>query len=64
MPYSDSGMDSPEFAKFDISRMTHNVSNGQNVQLLVLKPENILSGKYPIMAQFHGGFFVNSPPIP
>jgi len=52
-------MNSPKYANFDISEVTYKVINGQNIQAFVLVPKGLAPGKYPIMAKFHGGFFVS-----
>jgi cephalosporin-C deacetylase-like acetyl esterase len=60
-------MDSPKYSKFDVSAVTYKVVNGQDIKAYVLTPKNIPYGKHPIVAKFHGGFFVSSSsshPIP
>jgi cephalosporin-C deacetylase-like acetyl esterase len=54
-------MNSPKFSDFDISEVTYKVVNGQHIQAFILVPKGLAPGKYPIMAKFHGGFFVSCP---
>lgn len=51
-------MDSPKYAKFDISEVTYKVEREQNIQAFVLVPKGLTPGKYPSTGKFHGGFFV------
>jgi cephalosporin-C deacetylase-like acetyl esterase len=55
-------MDSPLYAKFDISKTAYKVVNNQEIKAYVLTPKNISSGKHPIVVKFHGGFFVSFSP--
>jgi acetyl esterase/lipase len=52
-------MDSPLYAKFDISETAYKVVNNQEIKAYVLTPKNISSGKHPVVVKFHGGFFVS-----
>ncbi|RDL37207.1 Uncharacterized protein BP5553_04640 [Venustampulla echinocandica] len=51
-------MDSPKYVNFDISEVAYKVVNKTNISAFVLVPKGISEGKYPIIAKFHGGFFV------
>jgi len=51
-------MDSPKYAKFDISEVTYKVVNGQDIKAFIMIPKNTSTGKHPVMAKFHGGSFV------
>jgi cephalosporin-C deacetylase-like acetyl esterase len=54
-------MDSPKYAKFDVSDVSYKVVNGHDIKAYVLTPKNISPGKHPIVVKFHGGFFVRAP---
>jgi acetyl esterase/lipase len=54
-------MDSPKYAKFDVSDVTYKVVNEQEIKAYVLTPKGISPGKYPIVVKFHGGYFVSPP---
>lgn len=56
-------MDSPKYAKFDVSEAAYKVVNTTNISAFVMVPKGISDGQHPIIAKFHGGFFVRLPPL-
>ena len=52
-------MDHPKYSNFEIFETTYKVVNSQKIQAFVLVPKKLSPGKYPMMGQFHGGFFVS-----
>ncbi|KAF4632861.1 hypothetical protein G7Y89_g5253 [Cudoniella acicularis] len=58
LPNSTAEMDHPKYAKFDVSEATYKVVNEQNIEAFVLVPKGLPHGKYPLLVEFHGGFFV------
>jgi cephalosporin-C deacetylase-like acetyl esterase len=52
-------MDSPKYEKFDISEVTYKVANGQDIKAFIMVPKKTTSGSLPVIAKFHGGFFVS-----
>jgi acetyl esterase/lipase len=51
-------MDDPKYSKFNVSTTTYKTVNGQDIDLGVIIPKDVHSGKRPIIAHFHGGFLV------
>lgn len=51
-------MDSPKYAKFNVSTTVYKTVNGQDIDLGVFIPKNVHTGKRPIVIHFHGGFLV------
>lgn len=49
---------SPKFAKFNITTTPYKTVNGQELPVHIFIPKNILPGKAPILARFHGGFLI------
>jgi len=54
-------MDSLKYVKFDISKVTYKIVNHQDIELFVLVPKDVLPGKHPVLATFHGGLYVSLP---
>ena len=52
-------MDSSKYEKFDISDVTYKVVSGQDIKAFVMVPKETKSGGLPVIAKFHGGFFVS-----
>jgi dipeptidyl aminopeptidase/acylaminoacyl peptidase len=52
-------MDSPKYAKVDIIKTPYKDVNSHEIDAYILIPKNITLGKYPLIANFHGGFFVS-----
>jgi cephalosporin-C deacetylase-like acetyl esterase len=51
-------MNSPKYARFDVSDVTYKVVNDQDIKAFILTPKGIAPGSHPIVVKFHGGFFV------
>jgi len=58
-------MDSPKYARFNVSATIYKTVNGHDLKTYILVPKNAPQGKRPIYVKFHGGFLVRpSPPLP
>ncbi|KUJ17425.1 alpha/beta-hydrolase [Mollisia scopiformis] len=51
--------DNTRFEPFNITNHPYKVVNGQEIDLNVLIPKNIHTGKRPIIIHFHGGFLIS-----
>ena len=54
-------MESPKYARFNVSVVTFKKAYGHNIEAYVLVPKNITSGKHPLLVKIHGGGFVSFP---
>jgi hypothetical protein len=54
-------MDDAKYSRFDISEMAYKLFNNQEIPAYILVLKALPSGKYPILATFHGGFHVRVP---
>jgi hypothetical protein len=52
-----------KFAAFDTTEVPYKVVNDQPIKAYIMVPKNDAPGKHPIVAKFHGGFFVSPTPI-
>lgn len=51
-------MDDPKFSQFSGSTTHYKIVNDQEIELYVIIPKGVYTGKRPVLVQFHGGYLI------